>query len=260
MLPGMYAWFSYALPIAERLELIKKAGFSAVSLWWGEEDKRRQPALARELGLAVDNIHAPFQNPDALWQEGPEGEAYLKELLSCIDDCASLSLPTVVIHAAGFREPAAVTDRGLRRIGKLVEAAESAGVRLAFENLHRLEHLHRIFGAFPSKQVGFCYDSGHEHLYHSLADCLSLFGDRLFAVHIDDNDGDADAHLLPFDGSVDWTAVMNGLQSARRIDYFTLEVDFNRNHHKARLYDPLSAAEYLALAYQRACALLERIG
>ncbi len=31
---GIFAWFSYPLPIEDRLQMIKQAGFDATSLWW----------------------------------------------------------------------------------------------------------------------------------------------------------------------------------------------------------------------------------
>ena len=45
----------------------------------------------------------------------------------------------------------------------------------------------------------------------------------------------------------------------RKIDYFTLEVDFNREHDKCKqLYGKLSAKEYLDLAYAKANKLLKQ--
>jgi len=37
------SWFSYDLPIGERLQLIKDAGFDATGLWWDGEDKHMLP-------------------------------------------------------------------------------------------------------------------------------------------------------------------------------------------------------------------------
>ena len=31
---SIFSWFSYPLPLQERLELIKNAGFDATALWW----------------------------------------------------------------------------------------------------------------------------------------------------------------------------------------------------------------------------------
>ena len=251
---GIFAWFSYPLPIAERLKLIQEAGFDAVSLWWGDEnedEKERQPALARKLGLAIDNIHAPYPNANALWQDGLAGEAYLRLLCSCIDDCRQHGIPTVVAHISRLSIQPEVTPIGFARIKRLVEHAEKREVNLAIENLNCIPHLDRIFAQLDSERLGFCYDSGHENFNHPDADCLARYGHRLFAVHLHDNAGDADAHLLPYDGNIEWESVKQKLKKCRPIPYLTLEVDFKREHPQSCLYQGLSAEQFLSQAYLR---------
>lgn len=251
---GIFAWFSYPLPIKERLQRIKQAGFNATSLWWGDEDgaeKHRQPELARRIGLAVDNVHAPYGNTNALWEDGIEGEAYLQTLLSCIGDCSLHGMPTAVVHITRLSIRPEVTRIGMDRVKRLVEFAEQKQVNLAIENLNSIPHLDSIYAELSSERLGFCYDSGHEHFIHPNADCLSRYRNKLFAVHLHDNCGDNDAHLLPYDGTIEWDAVRAKLKACREIPYLTLEVDFKREHPKSALYRDLSAAEFLALAYAR---------
>jgi hypothetical protein len=40
---GMFAWFGYDLPMRERLQIIKDAGFDATALWWDEKICPIQP-------------------------------------------------------------------------------------------------------------------------------------------------------------------------------------------------------------------------
>lgn len=253
---GIFSWFSYALPIEERLRLIKNAGFDAASLWWGDEDRHRQPEMARKLGLEIDNIHTPFYRPNDLWLDTPEGEDYLNMLMQCVTDCAQHQIPVAVAHITGFSETADISQTGLDRIRKLVDHAERKDVRLAFENLMQLRHLDYVFGNIESDHLGFCYDSGHEHCSQQGVDCLARYGGRLFAVHLDDNFGDADTHLLPYDGTVDWDEVKAKLRCCRPIDYLTLEVDFNPRHEKSGIYKNQSAEEYLSAAYQKVLKLI----
>ena len=78
---GMFSWFSYPLPIKDRLQKIKRAGFDAVSLWWGDDNKDEQPDIAGKLGLTIDNVHAPFDDPTSLWFDTLNGGEYLQMLL-----------------------------------------------------------------------------------------------------------------------------------------------------------------------------------
>jgi L-ribulose-5-phosphate 3-epimerase len=253
---GIFSWFSYSLPIEDRLRMIKDAGFDATSLWWGDENRHLQPEIARKLGLEIDNIHTPFTHPNDLWLDRLDGEEYLNMLLQCVEDCAQHTIPIAVIHVTGFSQIAEISQIGMDRVKRLVEAAEKKGIGLAFENLAYLQHLDWIFDTIKSDHLGFCYDSGHENCFCPDTDCLGKFGDRLFAVHLDDNFGDSDTHLLPFDGTVDWAKVKEKLSTCRAVPYLTMEVDFNPKHEKSQIYQGLSAQEYLALAYQRILKLV----
>ena len=254
---GMFAWFSYDLPLETRLELIKNAGFAATALGWGFEGKDSGMAIANRLGLAVDTVHAPFEfSPNALWTQEDEGERYLAALCDCVRSCAYYGAETVVIHIDRLYIHPSVTDLGLMRIERLVSLAEAQGVRLAFENLGSVQTLARVFSEFPSEFVGFCYDSGHAHCALPGEALLSRFGGRLFAVHIHDNDGASDAHLLPFDGTIDWPCIRHALDESRPIPYLTLEADFDDTHPMAAKYRGLGAEVFVTEACARAQRLL----
>ncbi len=110
-----------------------------------------------------------------------------------------------------------------------------------------------------STQKLLCYDTGHENCYHPTEDCLSRYGNRLFSIHIDDNFGDGDTHLLPFDGNVNWNKVCEQLNKSKPIEYLTLEVDFNVNHEYTSIYKDLSAVEFLTLAYKKLQTFSDKI-
>ncbi|WP_160561608.1 sugar phosphate isomerase/epimerase family protein [Parablautia muri] len=250
---GMFSWFSYQLPIQQRLQMIRSAGFDAVSLWWGDEleDKNSQPEMARKLGLDIDYVHAPCSNPNDLWADGLNGDDYLRTIASCISDCEHYDIPTVVMHITRLSSKPPITQIGLERMKRLVNFSEKKKINLALENLDSIQHLDYVYENIKSEYLGFCYDSGHEYFNHRDADCLSRYGNKLFAVHLDDNCGDDDIHLLPYDGDIKWDIIKQKLKECSDIRYLTLEVDFNRNHEKSSLYKDLSANEFLALAYER---------
>ena len=255
---GIFSWFGYQLPSHDRMRMIREAGFDATSLWWGggyDEDRHRQPEAARRAGLDVDYIHAPCENPNSFWLDGIDGDEYLNVLQSCVDDCHVHEVPTVVIHLTGLSSRPEVTPLGLERMKRLLEHAEKMQVNLALENMNSIPHLDCIYANLQSDRLGFCYDSGHEFFNHPDADCLSRYGDKLFVVHLADNLGDHDTHLLPGDGGIDWESVRQKLKTCRPIKYYSLEVDFNKQHERSRAYLNLSPEEFLALAHQRVQAI-----
>ena len=254
---SIFSWFNYPLPIEERLRLIKQAGFDATILWWQEDDKHLQPEMARKIGLEVENIHVPFNNPNSLWKDGFDGEDYTNMLITCLDDCHKHAIPSAVIHITGFSDPPEITYIGLDRIKRLVDFAEKKSVNLAFENLNFLQHIDYVFKNIKSSRLGFCYDSGHENAFHPDTDCLEKYGDKLFALHLDDNFGNADTHLLPYDGTINWDRLKNRLKMCCPFDYMSLEVDFNVKHPESHIFKDLSAQEYLTRAYERATKILQ---
>ena len=248
---GIFSWFSYGLPIKKRLELIKEAGFDAVTLWWGEKGRMKQPDMARKMGLIVENVHAPFLRANSIWEDNQAGDRYLDSLLGCIKECSELSVPVLVVHITDFGDEPEISDVGLDRLKKLVEFAGNKRINIALENTCFLQPLKHAFDNIDSENLGFCYDCGHENFGTPYVDWLSLFGNRLLTVHLDDNFGDSDAHLLPFDGKADWERITESLKKCRHTEFLSLEVDFNKKLPESHIYNDLDAGDYLKLAYTR---------
>lgn len=213
---GIFAWFGYLMPLERRLRLIRAAGFKHVMLWWGDEfleldgDKTRHPELARRLGLRVENAHAPYQSANCLWEEGVNGDALEELLAGCITACARCEIPALVIHPTdGPAPPRPPGESGIRRLSRLAEKAGRAGVALALENVQRPEYLEYIFKRIGSEHLGLCYDCGHDFSVSGGLSLLERYGHLLRALHIHDNDGSEDQHLVPGEGKIDW-AVFNG--------------------------------------------------
>ena len=253
---SIFSWYCYPIPIEERLKAVKETGFEATMLWWGSEDKYIQPYLARKIGLEIENIHAPFKNANSFWFDREDGENYLNLLMDCVKDCTRYSIPTIVIHITGFSDPPDISQIGIDRVEKLVDLAEKEGINLAFENLNFLQHINYIFENFKSNRVKFCYDSGHENWNHPDANCLSKYGNRLEALHLNDNFGNADTHLLPYDGNINWKKVKSDLLNRQNIKYISLEIDFNSSAKESEIYKNLSGLEFLQKAFEKATMIL----
>lgn len=216
---GIYAWFGYLLPLKERFRLIRDAGFDCVMLWWGDDfyeldgKKTAHPELARSYGLTVENAHAPYQFSNDLWDSGINGTAYEKLIMGCIEDCAACGIPTLVMHI--IDDPfLKIGDAGICRLQRLVEQAERDNVTLALENVQKPQYLDCIFSRIKSEHLGFCYDSGHEFAISGGFSLLEKYGCLLKAMHLHDNNGKEDQHLLPGEGKINWTDVAAKIKAA----------------------------------------------
>jgi sugar phosphate isomerase/epimerase len=244
---SIYDWFGYDLPMKERYHLIKEAGFEGVMLWWsdgfGRNYYRDAPELAREAGLFVENIHAPIQTQNDLWSDNLDGEAITNCYLQCIADCHQFKIPTMVVHLPSEGHP--YNDLGMSRIGKIAEKAEQFGINVALENLQNFSNLSHVLEQIDSKRIGFCYDCGHHYHYVPDKDLLSMYGSRLMALHLHDDNGSYGMHGLPFDGTIDWETVMKNIAATGYTGPTAIEAMYWD-------YEDLTAREFLHKASEKA--------
>lgn len=251
---SIFTWFGYVLPMEQRFQMIKNAGFDQVMLWWGNDfqeidgDRRKHPDLARKYKLEVENIHTPYNDANDLWDHCIKGDQQQKLLLTCIEDCANFNIPTAVIHMTSGDKLPELNQIGYKRISQLVELAEKKDINIALENLRHPEYLEQIFSMVQSNRLGFCYDSGHENCYANGQMLLDLYGEKLFAMHLHDNDGASDQHKLPFEGNINWSHIMNKINDIGYKGAISLEVDANNYEQDPELRE--KPEDYLTRAYQ----------
>jgi len=255
---GVFTWFGFRYPFDEIIKMIKDAGFRCVMTWWGDEfketngPKEMEPEIIRKNGLYIENTHFTFTGINALWEDTLDGKELLDRYLSYIGDCKTYEIPTAVMHVSSGDNPPPFGQLGLDRFKRLIEKAERDGVTIALENLRKPEYLDFVFTNIKSGKLKFCYDCGHENCFTPDIDYLAKYGDQLAALHLHDNDGTGDQHLLPFSGTVNWKRIIAHL---KRIGYkkpLTLEID-------AQYIDvskDYTAPEYLSKAMESANKLM----
>jgi len=225
----IFDWFGVVLPMEEKYKLIKQAGFDGVMTWWGDDgnygdEYKQYPALARAAGLYVENVHTPFDAVNNVWLDNLNGEAYIDNLIKYADELADHEIPTMVVHVSKSYDPPPVSEIGLNRFKRLCEAAERRRINVAIENLKRADYTRAVFENIDSPYLKFCYDTGHNNCNDKNVDYLNLYGDKLAALHLHDNDGTSDLHLAPFTGTANWDLVTQRLKATGYDGAVALEV------------------------------------
>jgi sugar phosphate isomerase/epimerase len=264
---GIFCWFGYELPMADRARLISEAGFKSVMIWWATDDiidtnppNAERPELFRKHGLTIVNAHLPFDRANDLWEDNSDGQVWYEMLAANITECGQHGIPVVVVHLSSGSSPPPPNEIGLDRVRRLVGLGEKIGVSIAFENLRSTGPLEYVLSRIDSPRAGFCYDSGHHHCRTPDEDLLSKYGSRLMALHIHDNNGyitgagEEDQHLMPFDGTIPWETTMARLKKTGYRGDLTLES--GATEEEAKQYSP---EEYLAECMKRAIKLRELI-
>ena len=191
-------------------------------------------------GLVADSLHGYFQADDlpgppcdlssADWSARQRsldlmrGEAEFACTLGCRD---------VLIHPVGIGSrlgdawrPAALAESA----GDLARLAEATDVRFLIENMpppyfgSDVRPLRRIVDAANSPHLGLAYDSGHAMLSGDPVGPIRLMGSRLGGVHLHDNGGAHDDHLIPGMGIIPLEDVARALAEAGYAGTFMIEV------------------------------------
>lgn len=237
----------------QTLTLIKEIGFTSFfSDSWEMRSVLAQKEQAEKLGLDFQFIHAPFRACNDFWLAGENYKPLYDNIIRTVDAAEKADVKAVIVHVSSGFTPPPVNDLGLSRFDALVEHAEKKGVILAFENLRKLGNLACLMDRYENNPfVKNCYDCGHEYCYTPNVPFIEVFGDRLYCTHLHDNHGlpadysDGDEHLLPFDGTIDYTRMIKRLDEVGYHGALTLEV-FTHGP-----YQTLSAEAFIRTAYER---------
>jgi sugar phosphate isomerase/epimerase len=140
----------------------------------------------------------------------------------------------LVTHDITIPEPGSDGSDARRRafvdsLGLLARESESHGVRFALENTGRgftsdPERLAALVDEVGAANVGAVIDTGHRNLCGDPVDALRTLGPRLISLHLHDNHGDGDEHLLPGRGSIDWGGVVQALADVNYGGVFMYEI------------------------------------
>lgn len=99
----------------------------------------------------------------------------------------------------------------------ILPTAEEYGVTVCLENMplgiSSSMFIKELVQTANHKLVKACFDTGHAHVHkENIRESVLLLGEDLRVLHVHDNNGRDDAHILPFQGSLDWDGFLNALR------------------------------------------------
>lgn len=232
--------------ISEMVEYMSQTGFDGIDMSF-ENIKRFDDALrcvlysaanrACKYGLDIPMCHLPFYMPDP--NSDKLMEQFANELKLGIDVAALMKIKLAVTHPIAYHSERHFYDEWIKKniefLSPVIEYAGKKNVKICIENMAgkpdtESDHL---FGSRAQEirvlaelfDCGLCWDFGHANLcgLNMSEEFLSL-NKRLECVHIHDNDGKKDLHLLPFYGNINWKEAMKCLKSVGYTGCLDLEV------------------------------------
>lgn len=203
------------------------------------KELRRQKQEANAAGIAFFQAHGPWPVDDTTPEKR---EANMEHFKRCIRGCYYLECPNLVVHPMmpeGWQqeldgEQAVALNREFIR--ELAQYAKPYGVTVCVENmpfghqrLARTEALVQLVRELGQENLGICLDTGHCNvLGEDAGDCARLCGNLLKTVHIHDNSGKEDEHLIPYLGSVNWESFQRSLEEIGFEGVWSLECSCRR--------------------------------
>lgn len=224
--------FSYTAMV----EYFEKVGISAIDMSFESlsrlDDSQNavlyaaaKRARAKNIGLPV--CHLSFYMPSP--RDVSLMAKYTLELKSNLDMAALMGIPLAVIHPIALYSSEVKYGDWVRAniafLSPLAEYARAKGIKLCLENMpsdKEAENNH-LYGscalnisALAEKiGIGICFDVGHANVSgYKQSEQMEILKGKIDVLHIHDNGGKGqkDAHMLPFDGSVDWEDVAFGMR------------------------------------------------
>ena len=237
---------AYSDSQAFALEHIRSAGFRYADYNFGLDHQDRRGVYsenyqnyfdkianaADQIGVKLIQAHAPMGKPLA------DGGRLLADTLRCVEACGAWGIPNLVVHS-GYIKGLSREETFLRNrefFMPILERAEAFGLNILVENFNKMcvDRLYWIDNAPDLLEMietvnhplfHAVWDTGHANMQEMPQDeALRMLGKHICGLHIHDNMGDADTHLVPFTGTLNMDAVMSGLTDIGYDGYFTFEV------------------------------------
>ena len=230
----------------ERIQHIYEAGFRYIDLslytvkpddalienddWMQTIETIR--AYADEKGIRFVQAHGPNVNPLAGEEEY---ELAVRRTIRAIEVCGQLGIPNMVVHPGWDRNATKEEwfEKNREFFTCLFPAMEANQVNVLHENTTSV-NMSWYFPKTGAEMKEFaeyinhplfhaCWDTGHANCEGNQYQDILDIGEELYALHINDNRGSKDEHIIPFMGTINMDEVMHALIDVGYKGYFTLE-------------------------------------
>ncbi|MCQ6265966.1 sugar phosphate isomerase/epimerase [Fictibacillus sp. WQ 8-8] len=224
---------------------IKKAGFEGIEILAEQNNAHHYLKFASDLGFKV-GLHLPFHDLNLATPDSIVYERTFNVLSQWLAKLAEYGGKHATFHGgyAWFSEERNESlIRVKERILKLNEVAMQHGVELLLENLipDKLNYCHQIasnveewIDLITAANVKACLDIGHLDLMgDALETTIDQLAGSLGGIHLSENDGKSDLHLLPGEGN----HFTEGLEGFLEKQFFDGPVIYEINPYQYSIQD-----------------------
>jgi sugar phosphate isomerase/epimerase len=220
---------------ARQLDQIVSAGFDSVEIYGdrGHFDYTN-PSQIREIAQwanssdgRINALHGPLSrnaqgtSPHSMvsiaFLDRQRRQDSMDEIKRALETAEHAPIKYLILHLGvdGEEFDLRKFDAAMTSLEHLGLFAGQRGVKILLENiandLSSPRRLVQFFAHTHVRGVEVCLDTGHAQLDGRVVDAIELLGKSIRVVHLSDNHGNIDDHLLPPAGVVPWLEVMDAL-------------------------------------------------
>lgn len=242
--------------LEQALRGIAAAGFRGVELLADEphlypgrasdDDIAACARLLDKLGLAVSNINSncsfgywrhappePYFEPSLISPNALHREDRIRMIGRTLEIARRLSAPCISITSGrllGGMPPEMAAPQLETSLRRVLDLADRAGIKVGIEcepglMLEYTHELHHWIGRIGSPLLGANLDVGHSQvLGEDIPASIRLLRGRIWNLHLEDIPGRKHYHLIPGQGTMDWTSLFTALREVGYVGGVTVEL------------------------------------
>ena len=166
----------------------------------------------------------------------------VKYTIRSIEACAILGIPQIVVHAPyeSHMTEEEFFKKALDFYEEFFPVMEKTGVKVLIENsaekivgcdtyFYTGATMRKFLEYANNPLLGACWDTGHANIQGSQYFDIIDLGEYLWGIHVADNQGEEDEHLMPYVGTMSIDEVMSALVKIGYKGAFTFECENTLN-------------------------------
>ncbi|MGH9684234.1 MAG: sugar phosphate isomerase/epimerase family protein [Candidatus Acidiferrales bacterium] len=193
-----------------------------------QESVKELASTLREHGIEVHSLHSPTERDAAAGRDSgvpisiSDTERIrridaMDEIKRALEAAERIPFRFLVQHIGSGRQVAdpRKLDAAFNSLEHLAIFAKGRGVAIALENtpdeLGSPASLRQFIRETHLHDLKLCFDTGHAHMEGGIETGFDAMRDHVASMHIHDNHGEKDEHLLPHEGSINWDVAFDAL-------------------------------------------------
>lgn len=182
-------------------------------------------------GLTISQTHAPYYTLEKYMQCDAELECYFDAVEQALWATILLECKRFVIHPLHTYDWMKTSEFELthKLIKRISNIAKNKGIYICMENLpydfcgNYIKHSF-FLEMLKEYNVKGCFDTGHSKMCDkNVLEHLKYLRDKIYVVHIHDNDGIKDLHSRIRPNSLEWQNIFSEIEINKNIISYSLE-------------------------------------